>query len=83
MDLVYEGTATRVDDTERAQRIADAYRAKYGWPVEVTDDAAFDAPFGAPAAGPPPYVVFAIDPVTVRAFGTDERYATRSTRWDF
>jgi hypothetical protein len=82
MDFVYDGVAMRVHDDDRLGRIAEAYQGKYGWPVEVTEGA-FDAPFGAPAAGPPPYLVFAIDPVTVRGFGTNERYATRSTRWDF
>ena len=53
------------------------------WPVTVTPDGAFDAPFGAPAAGPPPYQVYAFEPVTVWGFGTDDRYAARSTRWDF
>jgi hypothetical protein len=83
MDLVYEGMATRVRDVDRAQRIADAYRAKYGWPVEVTDDAAFDAPFAAPSAGPPPYLVYAFEPITVRGMGTNDELAFRSTRWDF
>lgn len=83
MDIVYEGVATFVDDVARAERIASAYRQKYGWPVEVTGSAAFDAPFGAPSAGPPPYLVYAVEPVTVRGFGTDEALARRSTRWDF
>ena len=83
MDLVYEGVAVPVDDPDQLERIAEAYHRKYGWPVAVTPDGAFDAPFGAPAAGPPPYRVYAYDPVTVWGFGTDDRYATRSTRWDF
>ncbi|WP_282783802.1 MULTISPECIES: pyridoxamine 5'-phosphate oxidase family protein [unclassified Nocardia] len=83
MDVIYEGVARQVDDADRLARIADGYRTKYGWPVEVTPDGAFHAPFGAPAAGPPPYLVFAIEPVTVRGLGTDERYAARSTRWEF
>lgn len=83
MDLVYEGIAAPVHEAEHAERIAEAYRRKYGWPVTVTSDGAFDAPFGAPAAGPPPYQVHVFEPVTVWAFGTDERYAERSTRWDF
>jgi hypothetical protein len=83
MDLVYDGVATPVHDIERLHRIAEAYHRKYGWPVVVTADGAFDAPFAAPAAGPPPYLVFVIEPVTVRGFGTDERFAARSTRWDF
>jgi hypothetical protein len=83
LDLVYEGVAVPVDDADLLERVADAYHRKYGWPVAVTPDGAFDAPFGAPAAGPPPYRVFAYEPVTVWGFGTDDRYATRSTRWDF
>jgi hypothetical protein len=83
MDLVYESVASLVDDVDRAQRVAEAYHRKYGWPVEVNDDAAFDAPFAAPSAGPPPFLVFTFEPVTVRGFGTDERTARRSTRWDF
>ena len=83
MDLVYEGEAVPVHEPEHLARIAEAYRHKYGWPVVVTPDGAFDAPFGAPAAGPPPYQVYAFEPVTVWGFGTDDRYADRSTRWDF
>jgi hypothetical protein len=83
MDVVYEGVAVPVHDPDRLERIAEAYRRKYGWPVTVSADGAFDAPFGAPAAGPPPYRVYAYEPVTVWGFGTDDRYATRSTRWDF
>lgn len=83
LDLVYEGVAVPVHETDHLERIAGAYHRKYGWPVTVTRDGAFDAPFGAPAAGPPPYQVYAFDPITVWGFGTDDRYATRSTRWDF
>ena len=83
MDLVYEGLAVPVDDRDHLERVAEAYRHKYGWPVDVTPDGAFDAPYGAPAAGTPPYRVYAYEPVTVWGFGTDDRYATRSTRWDF
>lgn len=83
VDLVYEATAVPVTDPDLVAAVADAYHRKYSWPVTVTADGAFDAPFGAPAAGPPPYRVFGYQPVTVWAFGTDERYAARSTRWDF
>jgi len=83
MDLVYEGIATPVHEVDRAQRVADAYHRKYGWPVEVTEEGAFDAPFAAPSAGPPPYVVFAFEPIVVRGFGTNEELAAHSTRWDF
>ena len=53
--------ASRVTDPARLQRVADAYQAKYGWPPVVVDGA-FDAPYGAPTAGPPPYAVFEVRP---------------------
>jgi hypothetical protein len=83
MDLVYEGVAVPVREPDHLARIAEAYHRKYDWPVTVTPDGVFDAPFGAPAAGPPPYKVHAFEPITVWGFGTDDRYAARSTRWDF
>lgn len=83
MDLVYAGIAVPVHEADLLERIAEAYHRKYGWPVTVTPDGAFDAPFGAPAAGGPPYQVYAFEPATVWGFGTDDRYAARSTRWDF
>jgi hypothetical protein len=54
----------------------------YGWPVTVRNGA-FDAPYGAPTAGPPPYVAYRIRPDTVFAFGPDDTAAPRSTRWRF
>lgn len=54
IDFVVEGRATPVTDVGTVERIAEAYRAKYEWPVTVRDDA-FHAPYGAPTAGPPPY----------------------------
>ncbi len=82
LDVVLEGTARRVTDDETLARVADTYRDKYGWPVEVRDGA-FDAPYGAPTAGPPPYVVYAITPVQVFGFGTDDALGPRTTRWRF
>ena len=82
MDVVLEGTAARVADEPTLVRVAEAYRSKYGWPVEVRDGA-FVAPYGAPTAGPPPYVVYAITPVQVYGFGTDDALGPRTTRWRF
>ena len=62
--------------------MADAYRSKYGWPVEIRDGA-FDAPYGAPTAGPPPYVVYEVTPVQVFGFGTSDALGPRTTRWRF
>lgn len=82
MDLAYEGTARRVIDHAHLERIAQAYAEKYGWPVTIAGSA-FDAPYGAPTAGPPPYQPYEIVPATVFAFGTDDDHAPRTTRWRF
>ncbi|OWY63670.1 hypothetical protein B7486_51765 [cyanobacterium TDX16] len=82
MDLVIEGVAEPVADEELLQRIADAYVEKYGWPVTVVDGA-FDAPFGAPSAGPPPYLPHVLTSQRAYAFGTTETWAPRTTRFTF
>ena len=82
LDLVAEGLAVRVTDDAKLQRVADAYRSKYEWPVTV-HTGAFDAPYGAPTAGPPPYEVYELTFSTVFGFGTDEAFAPRTTRWQF
>jgi hypothetical protein len=82
LDLVVEGFAAPIDDPAFLERIAEAYRTKYGWPVTVSGDA-LTAPYGAPSAGPPPYRPYAVVPAVVFALGTDERFAPRSTRWRF
>jgi hypothetical protein len=78
--LVVEGEAARVKDESRLQRVAHAYAEKYAWPVTVRN-AAFDADFGAPTAGPPPYAVYELTPSTAFGFGTDETFSP--TRWRF
>lgn len=82
MDLVLEGTARRVRDRDHLERIGRAYADKYGWPVTIDGDA-FDAPYGAPTAGPPPYQAYEVTPSVVFGFGTDEDLAPRTTRWRF
>jgi nitroimidazol reductase NimA-like FMN-containing flavoprotein (pyridoxamine 5'-phosphate oxidase superfamily) len=82
LDVVVEGSAAKVGNEAKLHRVADAYRAKYGWPPTVRDGA-FDAPYGAPTAGPPPYEVYEVTPVVAFGFGTDETMAPRSTRWTF
>jgi nitroimidazol reductase NimA-like FMN-containing flavoprotein (pyridoxamine 5'-phosphate oxidase superfamily) len=82
MDLVLEGNAVNVSDDATLQRVAAEYVSKYQWPVTVRDGA-FDAPYGAPTAGPPPYELYQISPGVVFAFGTDETFAPRSTRFRF
>jgi hypothetical protein len=81
-DLIVEGAANRVRDGDALERVAAAYRDRYGWPVTVAGDA-FDAPFGAPTAGPPPYAVFRIEPSRAYAIGITDQTNHLSTRWRF
>lgn len=82
MHLVLEGSASKVADHAMLESVAAAYRAKYDWPVTVIDGA-FDAPYGAPTAGPPPYQPYQISPVTVLGFVNDPALGPSSTRWRF
>jgi|SRR5579863_1249025 hypothetical protein len=83
VDIVVEGPTSWVGDRPRLEQIAAAYRAKYGWPVTVTSDNAFDAPYGAPTAGAAPYRPYEIAPEVVYAFGTGDNLGERSTRFLF
>jgi hypothetical protein len=83
IDIVVEGPASWVDDRHLVEEIASAYDSKYGWPVTITKDNMFDAPYGAPTAGPPPYRVYEITPRLVYAFGTGDNLGVRSTRFHF
>jgi nitroimidazol reductase NimA-like FMN-containing flavoprotein (pyridoxamine 5'-phosphate oxidase superfamily) len=82
MDLVLEGEATRVDDEATLEVVAATYLEKYGWPVTIRDGA-YDAPYGAPTAGEPPYALYRVTPAAVFAFGTDDELGPRSTRFGF
>jgi hypothetical protein len=47
-------------------------------------DSMYDAPYGAPTAGPPPYRLCEIRPATVFAFVSDSSApGAGSTRWSF
>lgn len=78
-DLVIEGRATPVTHQTALQQVADAYGATYGWWPEVRDGGLWAD--GAPTAGPPPYRVHRLTPVTAYAFPTDD--TTVPTRWSF
>jgi hypothetical protein len=82
IDFIVEGTAAFVTGEAELERVAEAYRAKYGWPLTVHEGELY-APFGAPAAGPPPYRPYAVYPEVVFGMGTNETLAPRSTRWRF
>lgn len=79
LDLIVEGKATKVRDETRLQQIVDAY-AVQGWHPTV-QSGVFYADRGAPSAGPLPYEVYEVIPVTVFGLGTDEPYG--ATRWRF
>lgn len=83
IDVVVEGNGAKVEDEATLQRVFDAYRSKYAfWQITVRDGA-FDAPYGAPTAGAPPYQPYAVTPTAIYGFGTDEHFAPLSTRWEF
>lgn len=82
IDIVVEGRASRVTDETLLQAVADIYIKQHGWNVTVKD-MAFDAPYGAPAAGPPPYYVYKLQPEVIFGFGTTEKFASKTTRWRF
>jgi hypothetical protein len=79
IDLVLDGSAQQVTDSETLERIAAGYRAG-GWPAEVQEDA-LTAPFCAPSAGPPPWHVFQFTFHTAVGVATTEPYG--ATRWRF
>lgn len=79
LDLVVEGTATKVTDEPTLQRLAERYDAQ-GWPATVKDGA-FTAPNSAPSAGPPPWDLYEF---TLRtAFGVATAEPHGATRWTF
>jgi general stress protein 26 len=80
LDLIVEGEAQKVRDEATLQRIADLYHAKYGWLVTVSEGA-YDAPFGAPSAGLPPYELYQVDLTKAFGLGTEEPFG--ATRWRF
>jgi len=80
-DLVVEGTAVKVTDPAKAERIAEAFRSD-GWPASVIEGtASLTAEYSAQSAGPPPWDVYEVTPETVFAIGTAEPYG--ATRWQF
>jgi hypothetical protein len=78
-DLVVEGTAAKVTDPARVERIAAAFAAE-GWPATARDGVLY-AEYSAPTAGPPPWDVYEVTPSTVFALGTEEPWG--GMRWRF
>lgn len=79
LDLAVEGSAVRVTDDATLRRLAKRY-ADQGWPATVSDGA-FTAPYSAPSAGPPPWDLYVMTPIT--AFGVASAEPTGATRWRF
>jgi general stress protein 26 len=79
LDLVVEGTASRVTDQATLQDMAERYAAQ-GWPASASDDA-ITAAYSAPSAGPAPWNLYVVTPVTAFGVATAEPYG--AMRWRF
>ena len=80
-DLVVEGTAEPVTDPETVAAMA-ARWAEGGWPAHPDESGrAITAEYSAPSAGPPPWTVYRVTPVTATAVATVEPGG--ATRWTF
>ena len=77
LDLVLEGTATRVTDRATLERVARRYNER-GWPL-VVEGESVTAPFWAPTAPSPPWHLFAFIPTTALGVATDA--PSGATRW--
>ncbi|NYJ05179.1 pyridoxamine 5'-phosphate oxidase family protein [Petropleomorpha daqingensis] len=66
-DIVVEGDAARVTEPGALARIARAW-ADGGWPAEPdASGTGITAPFNAPSQGPPPWLVYRIEPRSATA----------------
>jgi pyridoxine/pyridoxamine 5'-phosphate oxidase len=79
IDLVVEGTAVRITDRPTLLRLAKRY-ADQGWPASVSGEA-LTAEYSAPSAGPPPWNLYVVRPIT--AFGVATAEPSGATRWRF
>jgi hypothetical protein len=79
IDLVFEGTATRVTDGPTLERIASRFRDG-GWEPTVEGEG-FTAPYSAPSAGPPPWHLYRF--TKERVFGVADEEPHGATRWRF
>jgi hypothetical protein len=79
IDVVIEGSAARVTDAGTLERLARRY-GDQGWPARV-EDGAFTYDYSAPSAGPPPWNLYEITPMTVFAVLGEEPGG--ATRWRF
>jgi Pyridoxamine 5'-phosphate oxidase len=70
IDLVAEGMAVHVTDEATVEGIAALYAAT-GWPAEARGSTLV-APYSAPSAGPPPWDLWVMQPVTAFCVSTGE-----------
>ena len=81
LDLVVEGEAHPVRDPEVVAKLAATW-AEGGWPCEVDGSGtALTAPFSAPSAGKPPWLVYRVTATSAVALETVEPGG--ATRWRF
>ena len=80
LDLIIIGEAVKVIGEARLRRVAQLYNSKYGWHLKV-QDGAYLADFGAPSAGPPPYELYEVAPISAFGLGIEVPYG--ATRWRF
>ena len=79
LDLVVEGTVSKVTDKATLEDLAARYVAQ-GWPARV-ENGSFTAEFSAPSAGPPPWDLYVLTPENAYGVATAEPHG--ATRWHF
>lgn len=79
LDLVVDGRATKVSDPALLAGMAERYSSQ-GWPAEVSDGA-LTAPYSAPSAGPPPWDLYEVVPISAVGVASAEPFG--ATRWRF
>jgi pyridoxine/pyridoxamine 5'-phosphate oxidase len=79
LDLIVEGTVSKVTDDATLQQVAERYAAQ-GWPASV-GDGALTAEYSAPSAGPPPWNLYVVTPTAAFGVATAEPYG--AMRWRF
>jgi nitroimidazol reductase NimA-like FMN-containing flavoprotein (pyridoxamine 5'-phosphate oxidase superfamily) len=79
LDLVVEGTASKVTDEATVAYLAERYAAQ-GWPARA-EGRVITAEYSAPSAGPAPWDLYALVPETAYGVATAEPFG--ATRWRF
>jgi len=76
LDLALRGVARRVTDEDTVARLA-AHWADTGWPARA-NGSAIEADYSAPSAGPPPWDLWVLEPVSAVGVGP-----AGAMRWRF